>query len=240
MPPVRRKEAKSKAIRGCDHVACRRRRTAMSAPQAMASHFKGVRPPPSSRPGWPRQRDGDLQQSGPHVVGGTPYPGGEWCAEYRGDARILNALLADFAKLEVKTKQVFVYDGVGESFWLSPRGAPAKEAAARIDWSFTVWQPSKWQVALALPGEFRTVDPREADDGPPARFIVYTGGNIRWPDVASRTCLRRQPVGSPRIHAGGRRRAGREGRRSGHTAASRRANSTRARRVAARRRASLR
>ena len=51
---------------------------------------------------------------------GPPFGGGQWHAECRGDAKALNAVLADFAKLDVKIKRVVVHDGTGHSFWLAP------------------------------------------------------------------------------------------------------------------------
>src|SRR5688572_6964231 len=42
---------------------------------------------------------------------GPPFGGGQWHAECRGDAKTFNAVLADFAKLDVKTKRLIVHDG---------------------------------------------------------------------------------------------------------------------------------
>ena len=44
---------------------------------------------------------------------GPPFGGGQWHAECRGDAKALNAALADFARLDVKSKQVVVRSGYG-------------------------------------------------------------------------------------------------------------------------------
>lgn len=114
---------------------------------------------------------------------GPPFGGGQWHAECRGDARALNAVLAEFARLDVKTKRVVIHDGVGRSFWLNPNREPAKQAAARIDWVFMVWRPASWERLRQLPGDLNPIDSRETDKGPPVQIDVYTGGNLRWSDV---------------------------------------------------------
>jgi hypothetical protein len=65
-----------------------------------------------------------------------PVGGGRYHAECRGDAKALSSVLADFAKLVVRSKQVFLHDGVGYSTWLHPQ--PEKRAQAKMDWSFMV------------------------------------------------------------------------------------------------------
>jgi hypothetical protein len=107
---------------------------------------------------------------------GPPFGGGEWHAECRGDAKAFNAVLADFAKLDVKNKRLVVHDGIAQSLWINPNRAPAKRDAAKIDWTFTVWQAGTWQRMHAKQA-------RDAAKGPPSQIDVYTGGNIRWADV---------------------------------------------------------
>lgn len=114
---------------------------------------------------------------------GPPFGGGQWHAECRGEAKTFNAILADFAKLDVKNKKVVVHDGVGESFWLNPNREPAKKAAAKMDWSFTVWQPGHWERMSRMPADLNPTDKADVDKGPPARVDVYAGGNIKWADV---------------------------------------------------------
>src|SRR5262249_25451991 len=89
----------------------------------------------------------------------------------------------DFARLESRNKRVILHDGVGHSFWLNPNGEPAKEAAARIDWAFMVWQPANWERLRRLPADLNPTGARDAKPGLPARIDVYTGGGLRWPDV---------------------------------------------------------
>jgi protocatechuate 3,4-dioxygenase beta subunit len=139
---------------------------------------------PVTDPGWPKGAAAVFNN--PARVAwweGPPFGGGEWHAECRGDAKALTAVLADFAKLDSRTKRVVLHDGVGASFWLNPNGEPTKEAAARIDWAFMVWQPAKWERHRRLPAGLRPVDERGADNGPPTQIDVYTGGNLRWSDV---------------------------------------------------------
>lgn len=114
---------------------------------------------------------------------GPPFGGGQWHAECRGDAKALTAVLADFAQLDVKAKRIVLHDGVGRSFWLDKNNDPAKQAAARMDWRFMVWQPASWDRLRNLPVDLNPTDPDNADQGPPAQIDIYTGGNIKWADV---------------------------------------------------------
>ena len=112
---------------------------------------------------------------------GPPFGGGQYHVECRGDARQLSEVLAAFDRVKAKTKRVVVHDGIGQSFWLNPSGDPAKQLAARIDWTFTVWDRASWR---------RSIDPkneRKPDDEalePLAQIDVFTGGNVTWSDVA--------------------------------------------------------
>jgi hypothetical protein len=114
---------------------------------------------------------------------GPPYGGGEWHAECRGDAKDLNLVLADFAKLDAKNKRIVVHDGVGHSFWIDPNREPAKKTDARIDWTFTIWQPASWERLRNMRRDLSPTHVRDNKIGPPAELDVYTGGNIRWADV---------------------------------------------------------
>ena len=114
---------------------------------------------------------------------GPPFGGGQWHAECRGDTKTFNAVMADFAKLDVQTKRIVVHDGIGRSFWLNPNREPEKQEAARIDWIFMVWQPANWERLRKMPADLTPPDVRDADQGPPAQIDVYTGGNLRWADV---------------------------------------------------------
>ena len=99
---------------------------------------------------------------------GPPFGGGQWHPECRGDARTLSAVLADFARLDVKAKRIVLQDAVDHSFWLNPNNEPAKRKAARMDWSFTVWQPANWERLRKLPANLNPTGPENAKSGPPA------------------------------------------------------------------------
>jgi hypothetical protein len=80
-------------------------------------------------------------------------------------------------------KRIVVHDGVGQSFWLNAKRAPAKKADARVDWVFMVWQPASWEQLRKLPADLNPVDPDDSAKGPPAQIDIYTGGGVRWADV---------------------------------------------------------
>lgn len=114
---------------------------------------------------------------------GPPFGGGQWHSECAGDAKALSAVLADFAKLDVKSKRIVLHDGIGHSFWLNPNDEPAKRGVARMDWVFMVWQPANWQRLRKLPADLNPTDPKDAEAGPPSQIDVYTGGTVKWNSV---------------------------------------------------------
>src|SRR4051812_32814306 len=90
---------------------------------------------PIADPGWPAGAAAIFNHAGRIAWWeGPPFGGGQWHAECRGDAKTLNAVLADFARMGAKIKRVVVHDGAGHSFWLAPNGEPEKLAAAKVDW----------------------------------------------------------------------------------------------------------
>ena len=136
---------------------------------------------PVHDPGWPAGAAAIFNHAGRIAWWeGPPFGGGQWHSDCRGDAKALNAVLADFAKLDVKVKKVVVHDGSGHSFWLAPNNEPEKLEAAKIDWAFTVWQPANWEQLHKMPADF---NPTEASDtSPPSQIDVYTAG-IDWAAV---------------------------------------------------------
>lgn len=113
---------------------------------------------------------------------GPPLGGGQWHSECRGDAAAFNQVLADFAKIQAESRKLVIHDGIGRSVWLNINNVPEKREAARIDWSFVVWQPESWKRLKTLPEPFR--GPRTGDGATPAPVIdVYAGFNINWADV---------------------------------------------------------
>lgn len=139
---------------------------------------------PVREPGWP---DGaEVIFNRPARIAwweGPPFGGGQWHAECRGDAETFNAVLADFAKLDVKNKRLVLHDGVGRSFWLNPNNEPEKREAARVDWQFMVWVPASWTFQQTLSPDINAASPQDAETGPPAQIDVFTGGDLRWADV---------------------------------------------------------
>jgi hypothetical protein len=153
---------------------------AVTSQPASALIFGGVGNKPISDPGWP---------AGAAAIFNTPsriayweHGDGQWHAECRGDAKALSAVLAEFARLDVKSKRIVVRNGVGRSLWLSRTGDAAKRADSAMDWHFMVWQLASWKQLRKLPADLNPIDPQDAD-GPPAQIDIYTGGNIKWQDV---------------------------------------------------------
>lgn len=157
---------------------------ALAGSEASALITGGEGNKPLNDPGWPKGAAGIFNH--PSRVAwweGPPFGGGQWHAECRGNAGALNVALADFARLDAKTKRVVVHDGVGRSFWLDPNRLPAKRDSARIDWVFMVWQPASWEQLRRMPADLNPVDPDDATKGPPSQIDVFTGGGLRWSDV---------------------------------------------------------
>lgn len=155
---------------------------------SMAIIIGGEGNQPIADPGWPK--GAAVLFNNPARVAwweGPPFGGGQWHAECRGDARAFGAVLADFARLDARTKRVILHDGVGQSSWLNPNGEPAKEAAARIDWTFMVWRADAWRFQRRLPADLGSIDRgaagKDKEKDPPAQIDAYTGGNLRWSDV---------------------------------------------------------
>src|ERR1700731_348167 len=100
--------------------------TLIVSPQAFALITGGEGNSPIADPGWPKGAAAIFNtKSRIAWWEGPPFGGGQWHAECRGDARALTAVLADFAKLDVKSKRVVLHDGIGHSFWLDPNHEPA-------------------------------------------------------------------------------------------------------------------
>jgi hypothetical protein len=157
---------------------------AVISSEALALITGGEGNAPLNDPGWPKGAAAIFNtKSRIAYWEGPPFGGGQWHAECRGDAKALNAVLADFAKLDVKSKRVVVHDGVGQSFWLNMNNEPGKKDAARMDWCFMVWVPAVWQQLRQLPPDINPTNPDDAKNGPPSELDIYTGGNIKWADV---------------------------------------------------------
>ncbi len=155
---------------------------AVSSQEAFALRFGDKGNSPIRDPGWPQGAAVifNVESRIAYWVGPLD---GHWHADCRGDAKAFSAVLADFAKLDVKSKRVVVHDGVGNSEWLNINNEPAKRAAAKMDWMFMVWETADWKRRRRFPGELNATDAKDAESGPPAQIDVYTGGNVKWDDV---------------------------------------------------------
>jgi hypothetical protein len=157
---------------------------AIPASTAFALITGGEGNKPIRDPGWPAGAAAIFNH--PSRIAhweGPPFGGGQYFAEYRGDAKELNQLLADFAKIDAKVKRIIVHDGVGHSFWLNPNREKSKDDESQMDWMFMVWVPQNWDHLRRLPASLRSPDLSGEQAAPPTEFVIYTGGSIRWPDV---------------------------------------------------------
>ncbi len=157
---------------------------AVKSPVVFALILGGEGNTPVGDPGWPSGAAAIFNVSSRIAWWeGPPFGGGEWHAECRGDAKAFNAVLVDFARLDVKSKQIVLHDGIGSSIWLNINNEPANRPAARLDWTFVVWQPDNWNRLRKLPAAINPTDAEDETNGPPAQIDVYTGGNTKWADV---------------------------------------------------------
>ncbi len=130
-------------------------------------------------PGWPKGAAAVFNVPGRVAWWeGPPFGGGQWHAECRGNAQALSAVLADFAKVDAKTKRVVLHDGEGHSFWLAAlqNDPKAKKRDTRVDWVVMVWQRASWEHLRQLPADINPTDPADAETGPPAEVETVGGG----------------------------------------------------------------
>jgi Carboxypeptidase regulatory-like domain len=146
---------------------------AVATREAFALRFGAAGNTPIQDPGWP---DGAAKIfNTPSRIAHWTGDGHPYYSECRGDATAFSAVLADFAKLEVKSKSIVLRDGIGKSYWLDATKEGGKAVDAKMDWVFKVWAVGNGNRARGLNA------PRNSE--PPCILEVYTGGNIRWPDV---------------------------------------------------------
>ena len=154
---------------------------AVAPPEAFALITGGEGNESITDPGWPAGAAAIFNHAGRIAWWeGPPFGGGQWHAECRGEAKALNAVLADLARMDAKVKRVVVHDGTGYSFWLAPNREKEKLEAAKIDWVFMVWQPANWERLRKLPADLNPMD--ASDSSPPTQIDVFTAG-IDWADV---------------------------------------------------------
>ncbi len=122
---------------------------------------------PIGDPGWPKGAAAVFNN--PARISFWNWEGARDRAEFRGDAKVLNSVLADFAKVKSKTKRLVVRDGAGHF--------PSEST----DWQFIVWVPAAWERPTGI-AALETYC-REIDQCPPPEIDVYVGGKVRWSDV---------------------------------------------------------
>src|SRR6516225_8461000 len=131
---------------------------ALTSSEAFALITGGEGNKPLTDPGWPVDAEAIFNvKSRIAWWEGPPLGGGQWHAECRGDAKALSTVLADFAELNVKSKRIVLYDGVGKSFWLSRVSKADKGDATKMDWMFTVWMPASWERLRKLPPDINPI-----------------------------------------------------------------------------------
>ena len=115
---------------------------------------------------------------------GPPFGGGQHNFLYRGDTKAFQEALDLFAKIKAPELRVVVHPGKQESPFLRDEKDP--KANARVDWSFTVWNPESYHRLYNDPktrfasgqAEFR-----EPLGGPQMDVYVGEGGGIDWKQV---------------------------------------------------------
>lgn len=139
---------------------------------ALAIRHGGPSNTPLPDPGWPKGTAA-VFNSPARIAYWIGPDAGYYTAEFRGDARSLSTVLADFVNLDVRTKRLIVHDGVGR-----------RTDQGEMDWALDVWVPALWQRpqggAFSMEG---TVFFRAPDQCPAPRIDVYADGNVRWSDV---------------------------------------------------------
>jgi hypothetical protein len=138
-----------------------------SVPTVSAMELGSEGNTPIRDPGWPKGAAAVFNN--PARVWSWNWEGARDRAEFRGDAKVLNKVLADFAKVETKTKRLVVHDGAGHF--------PTEST----DWQFLVWVPAAWERPTGI-AAFETYY-REIAQCPPPEIEVYVGGKVRWSDV---------------------------------------------------------
>lgn len=112
---------------------------------------------------------------------GPPYGGGQWHAECKGDAQVVNEVLKAFQRIQTSKKRLIVRDGIGFSFWLDPNGERRADRSTKIDWEFTVWHPDGWQVQKRLPPRLSALS--DASEAAPIPEICIYCASVRWSEI---------------------------------------------------------
>ncbi|MEM8734887.1 MAG: carboxypeptidase-like regulatory domain-containing protein [Planctomycetota bacterium] len=154
---------------------------ATSSPcQAMITGGKGNKPLPD--PGWPKGADKVFNW--PTRIAwweGPPFGGGQWHAESKGDAKVLNEVLEAFAEIDAPKKRLIVNEGIGYSFWLDPNGSKRADRTTKIDWEFTIWVPERWALQMRLPADMSAVQSSK-DESPVPQLTIYAA-SVRYSEL---------------------------------------------------------
>jgi hypothetical protein len=141
---------------------------------------------------------------------GPPFGGGEHHFLYRcRSTQEFNKALQIFASIKAPQLELVIHNGPEYSFWLKGEKGVLEDPNNRVDWIFTVWNPSKWNRLFNDPnGRFMSSSPNFGKPVSPPRIDAYIGGgSIIWQDVnilASITVIDKRPVSiSPEFADGG-------------------------------------
>lgn len=140
--------------------------------QSRALIMVGVGNQPVSDSGWPSNAvDVANLKSRVGWWEGPPFGGGEWHFEYVGDADAFQQTVNLFAKIQSPALDLFIHDGTQFSFVADPNH---KEPNNNIDWTFVVWDPSRWQRLYGSQNGFHSSDdPNFGKPMQPPRLDLY-------------------------------------------------------------------
>jgi hypothetical protein len=121
---------------------------------------------------------------------GPPFGGGQWQFLYRGDTAVFAEALKSFASVRAPALDLVIHDGPEENTFLKDEKKPPSDA--RVDWTFTVWNPARWHHLFNNPKSVFSADhPSFRQPVDPPRLDVYVGGGgVDWTKVALPTGLR--------------------------------------------------
>ena len=112
---------------------------------------------------------------------GPPYGGGEWHFLYRGNTAAFVEALTGFAAIRWPEHELVIHDGPEIDGVLKLH----KPDDARVDWTFTVWNPESWNQLYNNPNTvFAASSPNFRQPVSPPRIDVYIGGGLLdWTNV---------------------------------------------------------
>jgi len=113
---------------------------------------------------------------------GPPFGGGEHHFDYRGNTEQFREALEAFSKIVAPRLELVIH---GESYSGFPTSRrDGANAPPPIDWSFTIWNPERWNLLYNNPKSFFGSDqPNFRQPVAPPRIDVYPGFGVRWDQV---------------------------------------------------------